>query len=400
MKRLVLLGGGHAHVHVLAEMAREPMPGVQAVLATPFARQIYSGMVPGWIAGHYTLPQCAIALEPLARAAKVELALSAAVALDAKERTVTLADGRVAEYDVLSIDAGSVFDRDAIPGAREHGLFLRPMEHFVQLYERLLVLAATRALDLVVIGGGAAGFEIALAVHHRLNAGGRDGARVCLVTGDVTVLPGLPEPVRRRALNLLRRARVTVLNQRCVEIGAQQVLLDNGARVVCDVPLLALPTSAPAWLQGSGLALDAQGFVSTTPALHSVSHPEVFAAGDVAARVDQATPRSVVYAVRAGPPLALNLRRRLAGGELMPWTPQQRALVLLACGERRAIASWAGFSAQGRWVWQWKDWIDRRFVARYAGTQGPATAPAQATAGDPPAADAARAASRERDAAR
>src|SRR4249919_1815667 len=135
MKRLVLLGGGHAHVHVLAEMAREPMPGVQAVLATPYARQIYSGMLPGWIAGHYALEQCAIALEPLARAAKVELALSSVVAMNAGERTVTLADGRVAEYDVLSIDTGPVFDRDAIKGAREHGLFLRPIEHFVQLYE-------------------------------------------------------------------------------------------------------------------------------------------------------------------------------------------------------------------------------------------------------------------------
>src|SRR5882672_1359535 len=161
MKRLVLLGGGHAHVHVLAELAREPMPGVQAVLATPYARQVYSGMLPGWMAGHYTLDQCTIALEPLARAAKVELALSPAVAANANERTVTLADGRVAEYDVLSIDTGSVFDRDAIKGAREHGLFLRPLEHFVQLYERVLALATDRLLNLVVIGGGAAGFEVA-----------------------------------------------------------------------------------------------------------------------------------------------------------------------------------------------------------------------------------------------
>src|SRR4249920_2402656 len=142
MRRLVLLGGGHAHVQVLAEMARDPMPGVQAVLATPYARQIYSGMLPGWVAGHYTIEQCAIALEPLARAAKVELALSPAVGLNAGERTVTLADGRVAEYDVLSIDTGSLFDRDGIPGAREHGLFLRPIEHFVELYERLLALAS------------------------------------------------------------------------------------------------------------------------------------------------------------------------------------------------------------------------------------------------------------------
>ena len=371
MRRLVLLGGGHAHVHVLTEMAREPMPGVQAVLVTPQARQLYSGMLPGWIAGHYTLPQCTIALEPLARAAKVELALSSAVALNAGERTVTLADGRIAEYDVVSIDTGSVLDRDAIPGAREHGLFLRPIEHFVQLFERLLALAGERVLNLVVIGGGAAGFEVALALHHRFNGQGHERARVCLVTGDSTVLPGFGPAVREHAVRVLRRARVTVLNQRCTEIASGQVQLDNGARVVCDVPLLALPTVAPPWLGDSGLALDAQGFVSTGQTLQSTSHPEVFAAGDVASRSDRALARSGVFAVRAGPALATNLRRKLAGGPLLPWQPKQRSLALLSCGGRRAIASWGDWSAQGRWVWAWKDWIDRRFVARYA---GPATA--------------------------
>jgi pyridine nucleotide-disulfide oxidoreductase family protein len=379
MKRLVMLGGGHSHLHVLAAMAREPMPGVQAVLATPQARQIYSGMVPGWIAGHYTLDECSIPLEPLARAAKVELALSAAVAIDAKERTVTLADGRVAEYDVLSIDIGAAFDRDAIQGAREHGLFLRPIEHFVQLFERVPALAADRVLDVVVIGGGAGGFEVALAVHHRLNGAGVERARVCLVTGDASVLPSFNAKVRQRAVEVLRRARITLMNQRVVDIGPGQVQLDNGARLVCDVPLLALAVAAPPWLKDSGLALDDRGFVATTATLQSTSHPEVFASGDVSARNDRALPRSGVFAVRAGPPLALNIRRRLAGGELVPWQPRERSLYLLSCGERRAIASWDRWSATGRWVWWWKDQIDRGFVGSFA--QVPSAPPVAATAG-------------------
>jgi pyridine nucleotide-disulfide oxidoreductase family protein len=366
MKRLVLLGGGHTHLHVLTAIAREPMPGVQVVLVTPHPRQIYSGMVPGWVAGHYTLDECSIPLEPLARAAKVELAQSAAVALDTKERTVTLADGRVAEYDVLSLDIGATVDREAIPGAREHGLFLRPLEHFVQLFDRVPGLAADRVLDVVVIGGGAAGFEIALAVHHRLNGAGVERARVCLVSGDATVLPGFSPNARQRAVAQLRRARITVMNQKVVEVAAAQVQLDNGARLVCDVPLLALPAVAYPWLKDSGLAVDARGFVSTTATLQSTSHAEVFAAGDVAARNDRALPRSGVFAVRAGPALAMNLRRRLAGGELMPWQPRERSLYLLSCGDRRAIASWDNLSAQGRWVWWWKDRIDRGFVGSFA----------------------------------
>ncbi len=368
MKRLVLLGGGHAHVQVLAAMAREPMPGVQTVLVTPFARQIYSGMVPGWVAGHYALDQCAIALEPLVKAAQAELALASATSLNVAERTVTLSDGRVAEYDVLSIDTGAQQDRDAITGGRTHGLFIRPIEHFVKLYEGLLTLAQTRVLDIVVVGGGAAGFEIALALQHRLSpaAGAAAQARVCLITGDASVLAGFAEPVCQRAVKALRRARVTVINQRCVEIGDTHVLLDNGARVVCDVPVMAMPTVAPTWLADSGLALDAQGFIATNAMLQSTSHPQVFAAGDVSTRQDTPLPRSGVFAVRAGPALALNLRRALAGGQLQEWRTTARSLYLLSCGERRALASWGDWSAQGRWVWAWKDIIDRRFIARYA----------------------------------
>jgi selenide,water dikinase len=210
---------------------------------------------------------------------------------------------------------------------------------------------------------------VALAIHHRLNGSDIERGRVCIVTGDASVLPSFNARVQQRAMAVLRRARITVLNQRCVHVEAQQVHLDNGARVVCDVPVLALPTTAPSWLQGSGLALDERGFVRTTPTLQSESHAEVLAVGDVASRNDRELPRSGVYAVRAGPPLALNLRRRLAGGMVQPWTPQQRSLYLLSCGRRRAIASWGDLSAQGHWVWLWKDWIDRRFVAKYTPTE-------------------------------
>jgi len=126
--------------------------------------------------------------------------------------------------------------------------------------------------------------------------------------------------------------------------------------------VIALGAFAPPWLRDTGLALDERGFVATGPTLQSSSHPEVFAAGDVSTRTHEPHPKSGVYAVRAGAPLALNLRRFLAGGPLEPWRPQSRALNLLACGERYAIASWGGWSAEGAWVWRWKDRIDRDFV--------------------------------------
>ncbi len=369
-KRLVLLGGGHAHVHVLDALAREPLVGAQVVLVTPFARQMYSGMVPGLVAGHYAAAACAIPLGPLAAAAGVEMVEASAVALDARSRTVTLSDGRVAEYDVLSIDIGPAMDRDAIPGAREHGLFVRPIEHFVRLFDALLDLATQRALDVVVIGGGAAGVELAMALAHRLRGVGDGGSRVALVTGGGPPLVGYPARVVARALRALRRQGVTVLQEPCLQVGPGQVVLGNGACVACDAPLLAIGASAPAWLVGSGLALDERGFIATGPTLQSTSHPAVFAAGDVATRTDVSHPKSGVYAVRAGPPLATNLRRLIGAIDLLPHRPQERTLNLLSCGDRRAIASWGRWSAEGRWVWWWKDRIDRAFVRRYCGAPG------------------------------
>lgn len=367
MKHLLLAGGGHAHVHVLQDAAREAIAGATVTLVTPFPRQMYSGMLPGWVAGHYQVGQIVIPLPALAQAARVQFIEGRIAALDAARRVATLADGREIGYDLLSLDTGPVMNRDAIPGAREHALFLRPVEHFVTLFEQVLDRAARKPLDVGVVGGGAGGVEIALALAWRLHRLGT-GARVALVAGADGPLSGFCPAVRARAIAALKARRVTVLPFDAAEIGPGFVRLDNGTRVACDVPLLAIGTSAPPWLRHSGLALDERGFVQTGPTLQSLSHPEVFAAGDVATRQDAPHPKSGVHAVRAGPPLALNLRRAVGVGELQPHAPQPRTLYLLATGTKHAIASWGRWSAAGRWVWWWKDHIDRGFIRRYGGS--------------------------------
>ena len=366
MKRLVLLGGGHAHLHVLQALAREPLAGAQAVLITPHAHLTYSGMVPGVVAGHYAPEQARIPLAPLCEAARVSLIPSQAMALDAGRRVVTLADGRVAEYDVLSLDVGGTQDRAALPGARAHALFVRPIEPLVELLGRLGERAMQRALDVVVVGAGAAGFELALALAWRLARVGDGASRVALVTGGAEPLAGYPAAVVARGRKALARCKITLFREACTAVEGGALVLASGARLACDVPVIATGVGAPAWLRASGLALDERGFVRTGPTLQSPSHPEVFAAGDVAVRDDAPHPRSGVYAVRAGPPLALNLRRFIGAGALQAYTPQPRTLNLLSCGERRAIMAWGDWTAEGRWAWWWKDRIDRGFIRRFA----------------------------------
>jgi selenide,water dikinase len=365
MKRVVLLGAGHAQLSVLAALATMRLPGAEVLLISASERLIYSGMVPGLIAGRYAVDDCSVALVPLAAAAGVQLLLGRAVALDAAARTVTLADGQRIGYDLLSLNTGAVQDRDRIPGARDNALFVRPIEAFVQFWSRTRALAADNALDVVVVGNGAAGVEIALAVQSAIG----EHCTLTLVS-DGPLLPNYSLAVRQLASAALERRGVQVLPGRCTAVEPEHVLLGT-MRVACDVPIMAVGGDPPAWLAGSGLALDAAGFVRVGATLQSASHANVFAAGDLIARDDAPHPRSGVYAVRAGPVLAENLRRFAGGGILSAYKPQRRSLNLLALGDGRAIASWAGLSTQGRLMGLWKDRIDRGFVARWRGLGQP-----------------------------
>jgi pyridine nucleotide-disulfide oxidoreductase family protein len=364
MKHLILLGAGHAHVHVLSTLAAQPLPGVQITLVAPYPRQLYSGMVPGFIAGHYTLDDCVIALAPLLKNTGIRWRVGSASALDADTRTLTLDDGSTLAYDWLSVNTGSVHDRTKmealLPGAREHGLFVRPLEPFAALWPRVLEQAQSRALRVAVIGAGAAGLELVMAMAQRLPT-----SSLTLISGLAPVAANYPLAVQQRVLQALKQRHITVLPEQAVGLQAGEVLLANGARLVCDVPVIALGGQAPAWLAGSGLALDEQGFIAVDACQRATGHPEVFAVGDVSTRVDLPLARSGVYAVRAGPALLTNLTATITGTPPHPHLPPARTLNLLSCGTRDAIASWGPYSAQGRWVWWLKDWIDRRFMARY-----------------------------------
>jgi pyridine nucleotide-disulfide oxidoreductase family protein len=364
VKRLLLAGGGHAHAIVLRAFARQRPAGVEVTLVTPAERQLYSGMLPGWIAGHYPLDALAIALAPLAQAAGVRLVLDRVSGLDLVAGAALTAGGARLPFDALSLATGSEIARAGLVGA-EHALPLRPLEDFVARWAALLPrLAAMTRPRVVVVGGGAGGVEVALAVAHRLRE--VKPQLHLLHAGELLASHGAG--TRRRAQAALLRAGVRVLPAPAQRIAADHVELDDGTVLASDATLLATGAAPAAWLATTLLARDAAGFVQVDATLRSVSHPQVFAAGDVAVQVDAPRPRSGVYAVRAGPPLADNLLRWAQGAPLRRYTPQRAALYLLATGPRRAIGSWRSLAWEGDWVWRWKDRIDRGFIAGFATT--------------------------------
>ncbi|WP_165396838.1 FAD-dependent oxidoreductase [Sphaerotilus mobilis] len=373
-KRLLLLGGGHAHVQVLAALAEQPLAGWTVQLVSPWRRQIYSGMLPGWVAGHYPIEACAIDLDPLCRRAGVDFQQTAGTGLDLARQAVHGADGVDRPWDLLSIDTGPVAGLARLPGSADHTLPIRPIERFIAEWPRLVERIRHHAgrFELVILGAGAGGIELAFAIGHRARVEGWSALRLTVVGSEALPLPGAPPRVRRQALDLMReRGIVWHASSRARAVAAgrlhlQDVAGSEGATMLSfDACLTTTGAAAPDWPSASGLATDAGGFIRVDRRLRSVSHPTVFAAGDVAALAD-ARPRSGVYAVRAGPVLADNLRAGCLGQPLRDWTPQARALYLISTGDRHALATWGRWSWRGHWVWRWKDHIDRAFMRRWA----------------------------------
>ena len=371
MKHLVLLGAGHAHVHVLEGFAARQTSDVRITLIAPQPEQLYSGMVPGFVAGHYTLDECVIQVKAMIARCGAQFVAGSVALINAGAQTLTLHDGQIIAYDFLSLNTGAVMDREKIetflPGAHVHALFVRPIDVFAKLWPQVAAKALEQPIQLAVIGAGAAGLELAMAAAHVLNSSKNVfGSRVTLITGGSIPAKSYPASVQRRVVRALEHLQITVVQDACVGINAGELMLANSDKLPCDLPLLAIGAQAPGWLAGSGLALDAHGFLAVNNFQQSISHTQVFAAGDVASRVDAPHNRSGVYAVRAGAPLLNNLLSALAAQPLVAYAPPARTLNLLSCGERHAIAAWGRFSVEGAWVWHLKDRIDRKFVRRYS----------------------------------
>jgi selenide,water dikinase len=369
LKCLLLLGGGHAHVQVVHAFARRHPPATQLKLIDRRPLAPYSGMLPGLIAGHYSVRESHIDLAALCRWAGVEFVQAEAVAIDLDRHTVITAPGGTHGYDLLSIDTGSTPPLDAIAGAREHALAVKPIDSFLAAMERRLPqLARKPGASLAVIGAGAAGFEVVLALQFRCCArfGRRTSPTFKLVADGDTILPGFPERARRIAERRLREQGIELHagSAACV-VDAAGLRLASGTHVPADQIVLATGAQAPPLYRESGLQTDAKGFIAVDAALRSRSHRAVFACGDIAAVLEHPRQKSGVFAVRQGPPLTRNLLRTLQGKPPLPFVPQREALALLSTGRKHAIAVRSGYTLEGAWVWRWKDCVDRSFVRRF-----------------------------------
>ncbi len=365
VRDVVLVGGGHSHVLLIRRWAMQPMSGVRLTLVSNSYESPYSGMLPGLIAGHYSVDEVHVDLLRLCNWAGVRFIESTLLSIDMDAQEIDLAGRPNLGFDVLSLDTGSTPDV-SVPGALENVTPVKPVYNFFSRWQSIvnrLQEQSDVSVRIGVVGSGAGGFELMQAILHVLPTG---SCQCHWFLRDEQALNSRPLKVRQLAEAAAINAGA-VIHKRfdVVRVEQNRIISADGRKQELDEILWCTAATGPSWPQRAGLAVDDRGFVATNAHLQSLTHPNVFATGDIGTQQSTPSAKAGVFAVRQAPYLFDNIRRFLLEQPLKTYRPQKDFLSLMAVGPKRAIASRGPFAIEADWVWRWKDHIDRKFMKQF-----------------------------------
>ena len=370
--RLLLVGGGHSHLEVLRRFGRGSLPNVELLMISAYAEHHYSGMVPGFLAGQYREEAVRFLLEPMVSAMGGVFRQGSVASLHPADQAVVLTDGTRVPYDLVSFGVGSRPAGSQSAEVASHASVVKPMSRVVELHHRLLAAAksesegAGKAYHAGVVGGGAAGVEIVLAMDAFLRDEGRR-RDLFLVEAGESILEGYPRGFRRLILRIFADRSIRVMTgTRVAGVEPEALLLAGGRRLEAHLTVWLTGAVGDPLFRTSGLAVDERGFMLVDDGLRSVTDQRVFGAGDCVTLENYPdTPKAGVYAVRQGPVLWESLRAAVLGGRPPRYRPQDGFLSILNTGDGKALLHYKGFIVHSRWAFSLKDWIDHRFMEKY-----------------------------------
>ncbi|MGB0661668.1 MAG: selenide, water dikinase SelD [Mangrovicoccus sp.] len=364
---LVFIGGGHAHALVLRKWAMAPVAGVRLTVINPDPTAPYTGMLPGHVAGHYARDDLEIDLVRLCRYAGARLILGRAEGMDPARGQVFVPGRAPISYDIAAIDIGITSDLPDLPGFRENAVAAKPLGRFAETWRDFVCAVDTGKAKpkVAVLGGGVAGVELALTTQHRLAQLGRDAPEITVIDHG-EAMTGLSPQSRNHLLEQMH-SRGLRLREHCqlAEIRPEGPVLSDGSLLPVALTIGAAGARPQPWLADTGLDLT-DGFVTVDEHLQSLSHPQIYASGDCCHLSHAPRPKAGVFAVRAAPVLAQNLRVAVTGhGRRRKFRPQRSYLKLIALGPETALGQKGPFVLANRLMWRWKDHIDQAFMRKF-----------------------------------
>ena len=381
-KTLLLAGAGHAHIGMLRRLSAARLKNTDTTdtdihLISEQPQTIYSGMLPGWMAGHYQLHDISIDIKSLCVRAGVRFVQQSLVQVNAaSNKVVTTGDEQTDfDYDVLSLNMGADTDMRWLYNHNDHRsdsddnytgaantdvIAIRPLSTFITQWQQILKdTQQSERYQLAIIGAGAAAIELVMAAQVALRNINRNH-QVTLVCGE-NLLSGFNSNFRHRVVKQLDRHGITVIRERATDYRDGK-LSTTHKLLPMNAVIAATGVIGSAWTASTDLEIEGNGFVAVNDKQQSVSHSNVFAVGDVATRVDKYVAHSGVHSVHGGAVEADNLLAYLKDSIMKSYQPKSRTLYLLSCGDKYAIGSWGNVNLQGRWVWHLKKYIDKRFI--------------------------------------
>jgi selenide,water dikinase len=379
VRHLVLLGGGHSHLAVLKHLGMHPVAGLSVTLISRDIETPYSGSLPGHISGIYKHDEIHIDLRPLAQFAGARIIQSEVTRVDFENKIIYYKDRPAIHFDLISINIGSKPNAAKIPGADKHAIGIKPIDQFLKHWQTLRGDIITRIREekseyqLLIVGGGPASVELAFAVQYRIHNElavkpfKESRLKISIITADSEILKFHNSKTRSYTNSELSKRGIKVLPEhKVIKFSAGAILCENDTQLSADAMIYATGASIPQWPADCGLAIADDGFIEVNDFLQSTSHEFVFAAGDAASIRGKPRPKSGVYAVRQGKPLAENLLRYATGRKMLAHTPQKHALALINFANKTAIASRNKLFLRGRLLWTLKNSIDTGFIRKYS----------------------------------
>lgn len=363
MAHLVLAGGGHAHMLIMANLRLFIKQGHRVTVIGPSAYHYYSGMGPGMLGGTYTAEQIRFATKNTVESGGGKFILDSVVRINPDHKTILLASGREVDYDVLSCNAGSQVNRDLI--SRDDGdiFTVKPIEKLLDARKRIVELASRRRVKIGIVGGGPSSAEIAGNIRHLAN-------RKNLLTPEIKVFAGqrfmhnFTPKIQKLVKKSLTGRGIEIMDAYAKEIKTGEIRTAEGCEPF-DVIFVATGIKPSPIFRESNLETGPEGGLLVNRFLQSPEHPDIFGGGDCIYFKDEPLDKVGVYAVRENPILLNNLMSRLVGRELIPFQPGSSYLLIFNLGEGVGVLHKNWITLKGRLAFIIKDYIDRKFMRRF-----------------------------------
>ena len=363
-KHLVLAGGGHAHMEILANLGEFIKLGWRVTVIGPSDYHYYSGMGPGLLGTTYEPDDIRFATRAQVEAQGGTFVRDTIVAVDPQKRCLELASGAQVEYDLVSFNTGSSIRRPEITGDQEKIYTVKPIERLYEAREAISSQADLHPIRVAVIGGGPAGAEISGNLRELL-AGSSCPAEVILYAGR-RFMGRFPEAVRQKSRRLLGRAGVKIVENGYLQrIDDMHLVFDGTGGEAVDFILLATGVHPSSFFETAGMAVGRDGGLLVNRFLQHVDYPEVFGGGDCISFQERELDKVGVYAVRENPVLLHNLKAIIQGQPLQAFDPGGDYLLIFNLGQGQGVLRKRWLNMSGRLAFKVKDWIDRKFIERF-----------------------------------